>query len=122
MARERTYGYHPTEEPCIFEIDRAAGETLPAGWVDTPAKLAPKPADAAAVDLQVRAAPEAGKGDAPRIDELAAQLAALRGIVKALQRPAPKPRRRRRRRKTAKREPREVAATGAGPQPVTAEG
>ncbi len=115
MAKERTFGYHPTEEPRIFEIDRDAGETLPEGWVDTPAKLAPKSAETA--DLPVRvAAPEAGKAnDAARIDELTAELAALKDMVKALQRPAPKPRKRRRR-AGKRRAQREAAAAGAAPQ------
>ena len=104
MARERTFGYHPTEQPRIFEIDRDAGETLPDGWVDTPAKLAPKGVEVAAADPQVRgAAPEAGKAsDAARLDKLAAELAALTDLVKRLQRPAPKRRKRRRRRNAAK--------------------
>ena len=81
MAKERTFGYHPTEEPRIFEIDRGAGETLPAGWADTPAKFPPKPAETAAT---------------ARIDELTAELATLKDMVRMLQRPAPKSRRRNR--------------------------
>ena len=120
MAKEKTWGYHATEQARIFEIDRAAGETLPAGWVDTPAKLAPKSAEAAAAGLQIPvAAPEAGaRGDAARIDELAAELAALKDVVTTLQPPAPKPRRRRRKRKAAKRERQEGSRTG---QPKTVE-
>ena len=119
MTTERTWGYHPIEQPRIFEIDRNAGETLPAGWVDTPAKLVPKPVEPAAADLPAPvAAPEAGTtSDAARIDELAAELAVLKDIVKTLQRPAPRPRRRKRRRK-AKRAPREVSSAG---QPASVE-
>jgi hypothetical protein len=119
MATERTFGYHATEPPRIFEIDRDAGEMLPAGWVDTPAKLAPASVETDAADPQAHvAAPAAGKeSDAARIDQLAAELAALRDIVKTLQRPAPKPRRRRRKRKIVRRE-RQGASSAGQPTPV----
>lgn len=47
--KEQTWGYHvDCREGRIFEIDREAKETLPAGWVDTPAKLPPVTTEAPA--------------------------------------------------------------------------
>jgi hypothetical protein len=114
MAKQKTFGYHPIEAPRIFEIDRDAGETLPAGWVDTPAKLAPESAKTAAAGPQVRiAAPEAAKtGDAARIDELAAEVAALTDMIKALRRRAPKRRRRKRKINAAKARAAEITRAG----------
>lgn len=52
-----TWGYHPTEEPRIFDLK--PGEKLPEGWADTPAAFA---APAALTDKPTPPAKKSTKG------------------------------------------------------------